>query len=153
MREGTATLIRRDDYAAPAFWIKTVELSFDLDPAKTLVINRMQLERNTGVPAQPLKLHGEDLNLTRVLVNGESVSFRHEDGCLVIDSLQGVPPGPFTLEIRNTCAPGKNTQLSGLYTSSGGVFTQCEAEGFRRITYFLHRPPVMAGFTLTPRAP
>ncbi len=152
MREGTAPLIRREDYAAPAFWIKSVDLSFDLDPAKTLVINKMQLERNVEVPAQPLKLHGQDLNLTRVLVNGESVSFKHEDGLLVIDSLQGVPPGPFTLEIRNTCAPEKNTQLSGLYTSSGGFFTQCEAEGFRRITYFLDRPDVMAVYTVTLRA-
>src|SRR5437867_3354922 len=110
MREGS-TLIRREDYTAPAFWIRSVDLTFDLDPAKTLVISRMQLERNEAVPAQPLKLHGEELNLTRVLVNGESVSFRHEDGALVIDSLQGVPPGPFTLEIRNTCAPAKNTCL------------------------------------------
>jgi aminopeptidase N len=152
MREGNSPLIRREDYTAPAFWIRSVDLAFDLDPTKTLVISRMQLERNVDVPAQPLKLHGEDLNLTRVLVNGESVSFKHEDGCLVIDSLQGVPPGPFTLEIRNTCAPEKNTHLSGLYTSNGGFFTQCEAEGFRRITYFLDRPDVMAVYTVTLRA-
>jgi aminopeptidase N len=152
MREGTAPLVRREDYTAPAFWIRTVDLTFDLEPSKTLVISRMQLERNVDVPAQPLRLHGEELNLTRVLVNGESVSFRHEDGQLVIDSLQGVPPGPFTLEIRNTCAPDRNTQLSGLYTSGGGFFTQCEAEGFRRITYFLDRPDVMAVYTVTLRA-
>jgi len=152
MREGNQPLIRREDYTAPAFWIRSVDLTFDLEPAKTLVISRMQLERNPDVPAQPLKLHGEDLVLTRVLVNGESVSFRHEEGCLVIDSLQGVPPGPFTLEIRNTCAPEKNTHLSGLYTSCGGFFTQCEAEGFRRITYFLDRPDVMAVYTVTLRA-
>src|SRR5436190_3989602 len=151
MREGNSAPIRREDYTAPAFWIRSVDLSFDLEPAKTLVISRMQLERNPDVPAQPLKLHGEDLVLTRVLVNGESVSFRHEEGCLVIDSLQGVPPGPFTLEIRNTCAPEKNTRLSGLYTSCGGFFTQCEAEGFRRITYFLDRPDVMAVYTVTLR--
>ena len=73
MREGTATLIRREDYTAPAYWIKTVDLTFDLDPVKTLVINRMQVERNTALPVQPLKLHGEDIMLTRVLVNNESV--------------------------------------------------------------------------------
>ena len=69
---------------------------------------------------------------------------------LVIDN----PPAAasFMLEIRNTCAPDKNTQLSGLYTSGGGLFTQCEAEGFRRITYFLDRPDVMAVFTVTLRA-
>ena len=152
MREGTAQTIRRDDYAAPAYWIKSVDLSFDLDPAKTLVINRMQLERNTALPAQPLKLHGEDISLTRVLLNGESVSFRHEAGMLVIDALEHTPPGPFMLEIRNTCQPVANTQLSGLYTSGGGFFTQCEAEGFRRITYFLDRPDVMAVYTVTLRA-
>jgi aminopeptidase N len=152
MREGTAPLIRREDYAPPAYWIRTVDLTFDLDPIKTLVINRMQVERNTALPPQPLRLHGEDITLTRVLVNNESVSFRHEDGMLVIDSLQDLPPGPFSLEIRNTCVPEKNTQLSGLYTSGGGFFTQCEAEGFRRITYFLDRPDVMAVYTVTLRA-
>ena len=93
MREGTAPLIRRDDYAAPPFWIRKVDLTFDLDPAKTLVTSRMQIERNGDVAAGPLRLHGEGLNLTRVLANGESVSFRHEDGVLVIDNL---PEGSFT---------------------------------------------------------
>ena len=149
MREGTAPLIRREDYAAPPFWIRKVDLTFDLDPAKTLVINRMQVERNGDVAAGPLKLHGEDITLTRCLVNGESVSFRHEDGFLVIDNL---PEGSFSLEIRNTCAPEKNTRLSGLYTSGGGFFTQCEAEGFRRITFFLDRPDVMAEYSVLIRA-
>jgi aminopeptidase N len=149
MREGTAPLIRREDYAAPPFWIRKVDLTFDLDPAKTMVINRMQIERNGAVAAGPLKLHGEDITLTRCLANGESVSFRHEEGLLVIDNL---PEGSFTLEIRNTCAPEKNSRLSGLYTSGGGFFTQCEAEGFRRITYFLDRPDVMAEYTVLIRA-
>ena len=152
MREGTAPLTHRADYTAPAYWIRSVDLSFDLDPAKTMVVSKMQMERNTEVDAQPLRLHGDDLNLTRVSVNGASVSFRHEAGMLVIDSLREMPAGLFTLEIRNTCAPEKNTQLSGLYTSSGGFFTQCEAEGFRRITYFLDRPDVMAVYTVTLRA-
>ena len=149
MREGTAPLVRREEYSAPAYWIRSVDLSFDLEPAKTLVINRMRLERNRDQSAQPLRLHGEELNLTRVLVNGESVSFRHEDGLLVIDAL---PDEPFDLEIRNTCAPAKNTQLNGLYNSGGGFFTQCEAEGFRRITFFLDRPDVMAVYSVTLRA-
>jgi aminopeptidase N len=152
LREGTAPLIRREDYAPPAFWIRSIDLSFDLDPAKTVVISRMRLERNLDAPAQALRLHGEGLNLMRVLVNGESVSFRHEGHELVIDSLQGVPPGEFTMEIRNTCAPDKNSALSGLYQSQGGLFTQCEAEGFRRITYFLDRPDVMAVYTVTLKA-
>ncbi len=150
MREGMApTPIRREDYVAPAYWIRSVDLSFDLDAAKTKVISQMQIERNADLPAQPLRLHGEGLNLMRVLVDGASVSFRHEGDVLVIDTL---PDAPFTLEIRNTCAPDKNTQLSGLYASGGGLFTQCEAEGFRRITYFLDRPDVMAVYTVTLRA-
>ncbi|XVJ70731.1 MAG: aminopeptidase N [Rhizobacter sp.] len=153
MREGSSTLIRREDYVAPSYWIRSVDLSFDLDPSKTLVINRMQLQRNDSVAAQPLRLHGEGLNLLRVLVNGQSVSFKNEDGMLVIESTQELGTEPFTLEIRNTCCPEKNTELSGLYNSGGGFFTQCEAEGFRRITYFLDRPDVMAVFTVTLRAP
>ncbi|MBV9890311.1 MAG: aminopeptidase N, partial [Rhizobacter sp.] len=115
----------------------------------TLVTNRMHIERNAEGAAGPLKLHGKDITLTRCLANGEPVSFRHEDGLLVIDN---VPGGSFTLEIRNTCAPEKNTQLSGLYTSGGGFFTQCEAEGFRRITYFIDRPDVMAEYSVLLRA-
>jgi aminopeptidase N len=151
MREGPATVIRREDYAAPAFWIRQVDLTFDLDPVKTIVSSRLQIERNADTPAgQPLRLHGEELTLLRILADGESVSFRHEPGCLVIDNPPDKPA--FTLEIRNTCAPEKNTTLSGLYTSGGGFFTQCEAEGFRRITYFLDRPDVMAVYTVTLRA-
>ncbi len=149
MREGTASIIRREDYAEPAYWIRHVDLTFDLAPAKTMVVSKLRIERNTAVPAQPLKLNGDGLNLTRVCVNGASVSFRHEPGFLVIDSL---PDGECEIEIRNICAPDKNTALSGLYTSNGGLFTQCEAEGFRRITHFLDRPDVMAIYTVTMRA-
>ena len=150
MREATTPLVRREDYAAPAYFIRAVELTFDLDPAKTIVASRMQVERNPGLPRQPLRLHGEELTLLRVQADGASVSFRHEGGELVIDN----PPEAdrFTLEIRNTCAPDKNTALQGLYTSGGGFFTQCEAEGFRRITYFLDRPDVMAVYTVLLRA-
>ncbi|WP_066332664.1 aminopeptidase N [Azohydromonas lata] len=150
MREGTVTLVRREDYVAPAYRIRSVELCFDLEPAKTLVSSKLAIERNPQAAPQPLRLHGEGLTLLRVLANGESVSFRHEDGQLVIDH----PPADdsFTLEIRNSCCPEKNTELSGLYTSGSGFFTQCEAEGFRRITYFLDRPDVMAVYTVTLRA-
>ena len=156
MREGTKTLVRREAYTAPAYFIKTVELTFDLDPAKTIVSSRLRIERNTAMERQPLRLHGEGLTLLRVLADGASVSFRHEPegsgGDLVIDN----PPesDAFTLEIRNTCSPEKNSELLGLYTSgSPAMFcTQCEAEGFRRITWFLDRPDVMAVYTVTLRA-
>ena len=78
------------------------------------------------------------------------MAFRHDDGDLVIDL--PADRDRFVLEIRNTCAPEANTELSGLYTSNGGFFTQCEAQGFRRITYFLDRPDVMAVYTVTLRA-
>jgi aminopeptidase N len=150
-REGNATVINRADYSAPAFWIDTVDLSFDLDPAKTRVLNKMLLRRNPAVEAQPLKLDGEELNLARVLVNGQGTSFKMEGDRLVLENL---PEGtePFALEIFTTCAPVKNTKLSGLYVSQDSFFTQCEAEGFRRITYFLDRPDVMASYTVTLRA-
>jgi len=155
MREGTPPIVvNRLDYAAPDYWIRTVDLTFDLDPAKTIVASKLEIERAAaGETAPPLRLHGEDLNLLRVLASGESVSFRHEDNLLVIDTPPHVAVGErYTLEIRNTISPEKNTQLCGLYTSGGGFFTQCEAEGFRRITYFLDRPDVMAVYTVTLRA-
>jgi aminopeptidase N len=151
LREGPTTVVRREDYAAPAYWIDTVDLCFDLDPAKTRVLNKMRLRRNPDVPAQALRLDGEDLNLARVLVNGAGCSFKMDGQQLVLESL---PEGtePFDLEIFTTCTPEKNTQLMGLYVSQGTFFTQCEAEGFRRITYFLDRPDVMASYTVTLRA-
>ena len=84
MREGPATVIRREDYAAPAYWIDTVDLSFDLDPAKTRVLNRMRLRRNPAVAPQPLRLDGEDLNLARVLLNGGGCSFKMDGQTLVL---------------------------------------------------------------------
>jgi aminopeptidase N len=150
MREGTTPLVRREDYAAPAFWIRRVELTFDLDPAKTIVASKLEIERNPDQPPQPLRLQGEELKLLRVLADGDSVSFREDNGELVIDQ----PPAGdrFTLEIRNTVAPDKNTELCGLYTSGGGLFTQCESQGFRRITYFADRPDVMAQYSVLLRA-
>ncbi len=151
MREGQNAVIHRADYQAPAFWIDTVDLSFDLDPAKTRVLNRMRLRRNPDVAHGPLRLDGEELNLARVLVGGQGTSFKLENNQLVLENL---PEGtePFDLEIFTTCAPVKNTKLMGLYVSNDSFFTQCEAEGFRRITYFLDRPDVMASYTVTLRA-
>ena len=142
------TTINRLDYTAPAFWIDTVDLTFDLDPAKTRVLNKMHVRRNADVAAQPLKLDGDELNLSRVLVNGQGCSFKMEGSRLVLDNL----PDEFDLEIFTTCCPAKNTKLMGLYVSNDSFFTQCEAEGFRRITYYLDRPDVMASFTVTLRA-
>ena len=123
MREGQPTAIHREAYAAPAFWIDTVDLTFDLDPAKTRVLNKMRLRRNPDVAAQPLRLDGEDLNLARVLVNGGGTSFKMDGNQLVLENL---PEGTdaFHLEIFTTCNPEKNTQLMGLYVSQGTFFTR-----------------------------
>jgi aminopeptidase N len=96
--------------------------------------------------------NGEALNTSTAPRSGRRPvggRFRPEDGLLVIDN---VPGGRFTLEIRNTCAPDRTPSSPASYTSGGGFFTQCEAEGFRRITYFLDRPDVMAEYTVTMRA-
>ena len=146
--QSPSVAIHRADYSAPAYWIDTVDLSFDLDPVKTRVLNKMRLRRNADVPAQPLRLDGEELNLSRVLVNGQGTSFRMDGNQLVLDNL----PDTFELEIFTTTNPSKNTKLMGLYVSNDSFFTQCEAEGFRRITYFLDRPDVMAMYTVTLRA-
>ncbi len=153
MRDGQApaTAIHRADYQAPAWWIDSVELTFDLDPAKTRVLNKMRVRRNPDVAAQPLRLQGEELNLSRVLVGGAGTSFKMDGNVLVLENLpEG--PAPVELEIFTTCAPEKNTKLMGLYVSQGTFFTQCEAEGFRRITYFLDRPDVMASYSVLLRA-
>ena len=102
------------------------------------------------MPAQPLRLHGEGLNLTRVQVNGASVSFRHEDGMLLIDSL---PEGVFTAgDPQHLLAGREHPVVGAVHQRAAGLFTQCEPEGFRRITYFLDRPDVMAVYTVTLRA-
>jgi len=150
----TTTLLA--NYTAPAFWIDSVDLTIDLDPTKTRVLNKMRVRRNPDVPAQALQLDGKELNLARVLVAGLGTSFKMEtmangDEKLVLEKL---PEGfeSFDLEIFTTCNPTKNTSMSGLYVSNDSFFTQCEAEGFRRITYFLDRPDVMASYTVTLRA-
>ena len=143
-------VVQRADYSPPAYWVDTVHLTFDLDPAKTRVLNKMTLRRNPAVAAQALRLDGDELNLARVLVNGAGTSFKIDGKQLVLENLP--PEGSFELEIFTTCAPAKNTKLMGLYVSNDSFFTQCEAEGFRRITYYPDRPDVMASFTVTLRA-
>jgi aminopeptidase N len=151
MREGRTTVTRRLDYTPPAYWIDTVDLTIDLDPAKTRVLNKMRVRRNPDVPPQALRLDGDELNLSRVNLNGKGCAFRTEGDTLVIE---GTPEGnaPFELELFTTCAPAKNSKLMGLFMSGGDFFTQCESEGFRRITYFIDRPDVMSTYDVTLRA-
>jgi hypothetical protein len=112
----------------------------------------MRVERNAAQPRGPLVLcTARSSTCCACMADGESVSFRQEGGKLIIDN----PPDGATLHARDPQhlrARQEHRQLSGLYTSGGGFFTQCEAEGFRRITYFLDRPDVMAVYTVTLRA-
>ena len=150
-RDGPSPLIKRENYTAPAFWIETVELTFDLDPQKTRVLNKMRVLKNTSSAETVLRLDGEELSLSRVLVNGAGSSFKIEGDQLVLENLPQDGEA-FNLEIFTICQPIKNTQLSGLYVSNESFFTQCEAEGFRRITYFPDRPDIMASYTVTLKA-
>jgi aminopeptidase N len=140
---------RLADYRPPAFLIDRVDLDFTLDPAATVVRSRLALRRNPAAERDAsLALDGEALTLLRVALDGEELGanrYRIEDGRLLIPDM----PDAATLEIDTRIAPQDNTELSGLYTSNGSFFTQCEAEGFRRITYFPDRPDVMARFTTT----
>ena len=146
----TPAITHRADYAPPAFLIDSVALEFDLVPARTIVRNTMRMRRNPdAAPAACLELMGEQLELVSVAVNGapHAAARAHEHG-LTLDDV----PDAFELTIVSACAPDENTMLSGLYVSSGNFFTQCESQGFRRITYFLDRPDVMTTYTVTLRA-
>lgn len=145
-----SAVIRRADYTPPAFLIDSVALEFDLVAERTIVKNTMRVRRNAGAAhAARLELLGEALELVSVSVDGAAHAAHHvhEHG-LVLDAV----PDAFELTIVSACNPAANTTLSGLYVSSDNFFTQCEAEGFRRITYFLDRPDVMATYTVTLRA-
>jgi hypothetical protein len=109
----------------------------------------MRVERNADRTGRPLRLHGEASTCCACWSTARACPSATRPASW---SSTTCPIETSTLEIRNTCAPEKNTQLSGLYTSGGGFFTQCEAEGFRRITYFLDRPDVMAVYKVTLRA-
>jgi aminopeptidase N len=142
--------IRLADYCPPAFLVDTVELSFDLDEAATRVRSRLALRRNPASADRhaPLSLDGEAVTLVRLSLDGLELNtnrYRIDDGKLLIPDM----PAACTLEIETRISPKDNTELSGLYTSGGNFFTQCEAEGFRRITWFPDRPDVMARFTTT----
>jgi aminopeptidase N len=137
----------RADYRPPAFLVDQVELHVALDPAATRVKARLSLRRN-GEPEAPMVLYGQALSLKALALDGVELpegSYSLGGETLTIPRV----PDAFSLEIETEIAPEKNTELLGLYTSNGAFFTQCEAEGFRRITFFPDRPDVMARYTVT----
>ncbi|MDT1012692.1 aminopeptidase N [Plesiomonas shigelloides] len=132
----------RKDYRAPDYTITDVALDFDLSADDTVVTAVSHLVRQ-GEHAQPLVLNGEGLTLISVAVNGQSVTdYQQDSHSLTINGL----PAECELTIITRFSPAKNTALSGLYQSGEALCTQCEAEGFRRITYFLDRPDVLARY-------
>jgi aminopeptidase N len=151
MRTDTATTIHRHDYAPPAYWVEKIDIGFDLDPAETRVAARSVHRRNPDSPQSDLVLYGEELELIALRMNGKSLSSRQyqlEGSKLVIPHA----PDEVTLEIETLIRPASNTSLMGLYVSNGNFFTQCEAEGFRKITFFPDRPDVMATYRVMLRA-
>ena len=133
------------DYSESNFSISTVELDFKLDETKTRVTNRMKMTRKVETK-DPLILDGEHLTLLSVLIDDEILS--SDDYQLSDNSLSlVVDKAEFTLEIITEINPLDNTALEGLFKSGDAYCTQCEAEGFRRISYYLDRPDIMATFT------
>jgi len=135
----------RHDYRAPDYTITDIDLTFALDAAVTRVTAISQVKRLGDAQAE-LRLDGEALTLIAIEVDGAPWSaYRQEEGALVLSQL----PEQFQLKIVNDIHPDKNTALEGLYQSGEALCTQCEAEGFRHITWYLDRPDVLARFTTT----
>jgi aminopeptidase N len=137
------------DYQPPAYRVTHTELTFDLDPTATRVKARLLIERYAEADADaPLVLNGEHLNLISLAIDETSLNeaaYQLDAECLRITQV----PERFVLESEVEIAPQDNTALEGLYQSNGMYCTQCEAEGFRRITFYPDRPDVMATFKVT----
>ena len=141
MRTDTPKTIFLKDYTPPPYRVNHVDLRFEIFDGRTVVHSSVQYEKNTG---GVLFLNGEDLKLISIKLDGAEIKPSIDEHGMAFD------PGKdkFTLEIVTEIVPEKNTRLEGLYNSGGTYCTQCEAEGFRRITYYQDRPDVMATFTV-----
>lgn len=134
------------DYKSPAFMVESVNLDFNLNEDFCRVVTKTQLK--TLMADVPLRLNGEDLKLVSVKINGSLLSenqYQLTEAELIIPST----PDSFLLEIETNLEPQNNTSLEGLYKSNNIFCTQCEAQGFRKITYFLDRPDVMTSYSVT----
>ncbi|PKO89539.1 MAG: aminopeptidase N [Betaproteobacteria bacterium HGW-Betaproteobacteria-10] len=145
MKTDTPQTIYLKDYTAPAYLVDTVDLDISIESGATTVSATLAMRRNPDVAAQALVLDGEDLETLSVAVDGKNVPFLASESTLTVEALAD----RFTLHTVVRIDPDKNTRLSGLYRSADGYFTQCEAQGFRRITWFLDRPDVMSTYTVT----
>ncbi len=146
------TPIRLCDYQPPAFLVERLELVFDLDFAATQVSAELHFRRNPARPErEPLRLQGEDLELLQIRLDGRPLAaerYRQTTTDLQVDEVSDQGVLSTVVRIR----PNQNTRLEGLYQSAAFLTTQCEAEGFRRITFMADRPDVMARYAVTLRA-
>jgi aminopeptidase N len=150
MKSETPKPVLLADYQPPEFLIDTVDLDIRLDPTRTRVVSKLALRRNPAkaTAKSPLRLDGELLELESIALNGKTLkpsAYRVDETGLTLPS---PPKGPFVLETVTIVNPEANTALQGIYRSRGVYCSQCEAEGFRRITYFLDRPDVLARYTV-----
>lgn len=159
MRDAQARTIYLKDYQVPAFLIEKTELLFDLEETRTRVSSRLFVRRNPellGNAHDTLRLDGQDMELVSLSINGQALKaeqYEVAEESLTIKSLSSLPDVSvdkgFVLECVTLIKPQENTSLEGLYKSRTMFCTQCEAEGFRKITYYLDRPDVMSVFTTT----
>ena len=133
------------DYQAPAYLVDHLALEFDLHPTATRVRSTVKFRPNPDSSSSEFFLHGENLTFLSAYINGAAVTPVITEAGLSCT----VPDGPFIWQSEVEINPSANTELSGLYMSNGMFCTQCEAEGFRRITYYPDRPDVMAPFDVT----
>ncbi|MRG55954.1 aminopeptidase N [Phyllobacterium sp. SYP-B3895] len=150
MRTDTGKVFHLEDYKPTDFLIPETHLDFTLDPERTIVKSKLIVERRAGVGADaPLILDGDELKLVDIRIDGAPLGDNAYMASPERLEIRGLPEsGRFTLEITTEINPTLNRQLTGLYRSSGVYCTQCEAEGFRRITYFLDRPDLLSVYTV-----
>jgi aminopeptidase N len=151
MDASSGQIIHLTDYRPTDFVLERVDLTFELDPTATLVIQRSLMHRREGAAEDaPLILDGDELSLKMVAIDGNEIpasQYDVSDKQLVIRDL---PTGvTFEVTVETIINPEANTKLMGLYRTNGTYCTQCEAEGFRRITYFMDRPDVLGVYTIT----
>ena len=148
MRTDTPHVVRLADYRPSDFLIDRVDLDIRLHPNRTRVTATLALRPNpSGRAESPLVLDGDELTLVAAALDGKSLTGQDYAATPQALTLPSPPRRPFTLTLETEVDPSANTKLMGLYCSSGVYCTQCEAEGFRRITYFLDRPDVLSVYT------
>ena len=143
MRTDTPKTIYLKDYMPPNYTAAYVDMNFDIHPGKTTVTTKTEF-KNMGGKDEPLFLNGEDQNLVSVKIDGKEITnFEKTDKGITIPA---TGKDAFTLEVVSEIVPEENTALEGLYQSGGNYTTQCEAEGFRKITFFPDQPDIMAKY-------